>query len=82
MRWWINDKWYNFRLKLAFKIFPEIVMHIKVTERLAAIDENLRIVQKIKDANSVNEGWALGLIERKYHSISDLVDDIEERLDN
>jgi len=79
MNWWINDKWYNFRLKLAFKIFPEIVMHIKVSERLAVIDENLRIVQKIKDANSVNEGWALGLIERKYHGIDDLFQDVEER---
>jgi hypothetical protein len=76
MNWWINDKWYYFRLWLAEKIFPEIVMHIKVAERLAVIDENLRIVNAIKDADSACEGWALSFIERKYHSIDDFFDSI------
>jgi hypothetical protein len=79
--WWINDKWYYFRMWLAEKIFPEIVMHIKVAERLAVIDENLRIVNLIEESDSACAGWAIGLVERKYRSISDLVDSIEETLD-
>jgi hypothetical protein len=80
MYWWISDKWYRLRMWLAWRIFPEIVVHIKVTERLAVIDENLRIVNAIKDADSACEGWALSLIERKYHGLEGLLESIEETL--
>lgn len=79
----ISNYWEIFREWLAWKIFPELGMYIKVIKRFSAMEENDRIVKLLEEADSVCSGWAVDVVKIKYktldlNSITELLGDASE----
>jgi hypothetical protein len=63
---------------LAWRIFPEQAFYMEAVRRMAQIDENLRCVQALKDADSACEGWAVETIEIKLTNLDHILKRFEE----
>lgn len=63
----------TFREKLAWKIFPEQDFYIEAIKRMAELDENIRCVKALEDADSACSGWAVETIKIKLTNITDIV---------
>lgn len=79
----ISNYWEIFREWLAWKIFPELGMYIKVIKRFSAMEENDRVVKLLEEADSACSGWAVETVRIKYktidiESLTELLDDASE----
>lgn len=66
------------RERLAWKIFPEIDMYLEVVKRVAEIDENLRCVEALKNADSACEGWAVETIRIKFVGLEEVYNNLKD----
>ena len=76
----IRNYWENFTAWLAFKLFPELEMYIKVAKRLGEVKENERIVELIEQSNLRNKKAVIDLVEIKYTRLN--IESIKQTLDD
>jgi hypothetical protein len=73
-------EWYNyvemqferFREWLAFKIFPEVTMYMKINRVVGGIEENDRVVELIEQSKFKNKREVIKLVKTTYHSLNDV----------
>ena len=74
----IRDYWESFREWLAFKIYPEINIYIKVAKAIGGLNENDRIVELIEQSAFKNKKAVVDLVKTRYTPLNDVI----ERLDD
>ncbi len=62
----------RFREWLAFKIFPEINMYIKLGKTIGAMEENDKIVELIEQSSLRNKKAVIDLVKTKYHTLEEI----------
>jgi hypothetical protein len=68
----------QFREWLAFKIYPDLQMYIKVASVMGELNENDRIVELIEQSKLKNKKAVIDLVGTKYTPLNDII----ERLDD
>lgn len=68
----IGHYWEEFRAWLAFKIFPEQALYLKVARAYGELVENERVVEVIEQSSLRNKKAVLDLVQTKYIKIDDL----------
>jgi hypothetical protein len=74
----IRDYWESFREWLAFKIYPEFGIYVKVAKAIGELNENDRIVELIEQSAFKNKKAVVDLVKTKYTPLNDVI----ERLDD
>jgi hypothetical protein len=74
----IGDYFERFREWLAFSIYPEFNIYVKVGKAMGELNENDRIVELIEQSAFKNKKAIIDLIETKYTPLNDVI----ERLDD
>lgn len=77
----MRDYWESFREFLAFKIYPEINLYIKVGKVMGELNENDRIVELIEQSSLRNKKAVIDLVKAKRyttHEVMQLLDDASE----
>lgn len=77
----IAEYFERFREWLAFKIYPEIHLYVKVSRVMGELNENEKIVELIEQSKFKNKKAIIDLVETKLTSLDDLkwsLDDASE----
>ena len=77
----MRDYWESFREFLAFKIYPEINLYIKVGKVMGELNENDRIVELIEQSSLRNKKAVIDLVKAKRyttHEVMQLLGDASE----
>jgi hypothetical protein len=74
----IENYWEEFRSWLAFKIFPEQNMYVKLASVLGEMRENERVVELIEQSNFRNKKAVIDLVEIKYTKLEDLRQSLDD----
>ena len=77
----IGHYWEEFRSWLAFKIFPEQNLYLKLAKVMGEMKENERVIELIEQSSFRNKKAVIDLIEIKYTKLEDLkwsLDDASE----
>lgn len=77
----IAEYFERFREWLAFKIYPEIHLYVKVSRVMGELNENEKIVELIEQSKFKNKKAIIDLVETKFTSLDDLkwsLDDASE----
>ena len=77
----ISEYFERCREWLAFKIYPEIHLYVKVGRVMGELNENEKIVELIEQSKFKNKKAIIDLIETKFTSLDDLrwsLDDASE----
>jgi hypothetical protein len=53
-------------------------MYLEVVKRVAEIDENLRCVEALKNADSACEGWAVETIRIKFVGLEEVYNNLKD----
>ena len=70
--WYVEMQFERFREWLAFKIFPEVTMYMKVNRVVGGIEENDRVVELIEQSKFKNKREVIKLVKTTYHSLNDV----------
>lgn len=68
----------TFREWLAWKIFPEFGIYMEAAKRMGEIDENLRCVDALENADSACSGWAVDTIKVKMTPLAEIMKELEK----
>ncbi len=70
----------RFREWLAFKIYPDLRMYIKVSAMMGELNENDRVVELIEQSSLRNKKAVIDLVKHHYKpiDITGLLDDASE----
>ncbi len=68
----------QFREWLAFKIYPDLHMYMKLNRVIGELNENKKIVELIEQSKFKNKAAIIDLVKTKYYSL----DDFRARLDD
>jgi hypothetical protein len=70
----------QFREWLAFKIYPDLRMYIKVSSMIGELNENDRVVELIEQSSLRNKKAVIDLVRHHYKpiDITDLLNDASE----
>jgi hypothetical protein len=74
----ISIKFEQFREWLAFKIYPDLHLYMKLNKVVGELNENEKIVKLIEQSKFKNKTAVIDLVKTKYFTL----DDIRERLDD
>lgn len=78
IRNYINGWTEPFREWLAWKIFPEFGIYMEAAKRMGQIDENLRCIDALENADSACSGWAVETIGTKTTPFAEMMKRLEE----
>lgn len=68
----------QFREWLAFKIYPDLHMYMKLNRVIGELNENKKIVELIEQSKFKNKKAVIDLVKTKYYTL----EDIKARLDD
>ena len=74
----ISIKFEQFREWLAFKIYPDLHLYMKLNKVMGELNENEKIVKLIEQSKFKNKKAVIDLVKAKFYTL----DDIRERLDD
>jgi hypothetical protein len=78
----IRDYWESFREWLAFKIYPEFNLYIKVGRVMGELNENDRIIELIERSNLKNKKAAIDLIKTKYTTLNHVIEKLDDAFED
>jgi hypothetical protein len=68
----------QFREWLAFKIYPDLHLYMKLNRTIGELNENKKIVELIEQSKFKNKKAVIDLVKTKYYTL----EDIKARLDD
>ncbi len=68
----------QFREWLAFKIYPDLHLYMKLNRTIGELNENKKIVELIEQSKFKNKKAVIDLVKTKYFTL----DDFKARLDD
>ncbi len=68
----------QFREWLAFKIYPDLHLYMKLNRTIGELNENKKIVELIEQSKFKNKKAVIDLVKSKYYTL----EDIKARLDD
>jgi hypothetical protein len=70
----------QFREWLAFKIYPDLRLYIKVSSMMGELNENDRVVELIEQSKLKNKKAVIDLVKHQYKpiNITELLNDASE----
>ncbi len=68
----------NLREWLAWKIFPEFGIYMEAAKRMGEIDENIRCIDALENADSACSDWAVATIGTKTTPLAEIMKKLEE----
>jgi len=74
----VRDYWESFREWLAFSIYPEFNIYVKVGKAMGELNENDRIVELIEQSAFKNKKAIIDLIETKYTPLNDVIESLDD----
>jgi hypothetical protein len=69
----IRDYWESFREWLAFKIYPEFNLYIKVGRVMGELNENDRIIERIEQSSLRNKKAVIDLVKAKRYTTEEVI---------
>lgn len=74
----IAEYFERFREWLAFKIYPEIHLYVKVSRVMGELNENEKIVELIEQSKFKNKKAIIDLVETKFNSLDELMQSLDD----
>lgn len=68
----------QFREWLAFKIYPDLHLYMKLNRTIGELNENKKVVELIEQSKFKNKKAVIDLVKTKYYTL----EDIKARLDD
>lgn len=71
--------WFEqFREWIAFKIYPDLHLYMKLNKVVGELNENKRIVELIEQSSLKNKNAVIDLVKTKFYTL----DDVRAKLDD
>lgn len=74
--------WFEqFREWIAFKIYPDLHLYMKLNKVVGELNENKRIVELIEQSSLKNKNAVIDLVKTKFYTLDDVrakLDDVSE----
>lgn len=74
----IADYFERFREWLAFSIYPEINIYIKVSKVMGELNENDKIVELIEQSSFKNKKAVIDLVKTKYYTSEEVMRSLDD----
>ncbi len=74
----IGDYFEQFREWLAFKIYPEFGIYVKVSKAIGELNENDRIVELIEQSAFKNKKAVIDLVKTRYTPLNDVIESLDD----